>query len=310
MTHSLVSLTRWRWGTIIAVLSAVLLLEPVARSASPLQETDLLIPVKTGEPPEGLAILSHPVHDIKVRVRGLRKKLSVLAKSPPPVYNQPLAGLTAGVHSLSIEKDRFVLPDGVIVVAVRPNTLIIHLEKKIFKQVPVVVSISGQPLSGFMVGDAVPVPAVVALQGPQSLLGPMEKVATGPVNVVDASEPFKQEIALDLPEGIQPLESRGVVVARISIVQKIITLLFENIAIRARRAQFPWVITPASLNLQVMGPEPELRVLRDDMDSRVYVDLDGLKPGVYVRRAVIDLPVDVKLVSAEPGLFTVTLKEK
>ena len=104
MMHSLVFLTRLRWRIITAVLSAVLLLEPVAWSASPLQETDLLIPVKTGEPPAGLAILSHPVHDLKVRVRGPRKKLSALAKSPPQTYNQPLAGLNAGVTPCPLKK--------------------------------------------------------------------------------------------------------------------------------------------------------------------------------------------------------------
>lgn len=311
MTHSPSFPMRLRRGSILGVLSAAgLLFVLVAWAASPVQDMDVLIPVKTGKPPEGLAILSHPVHDLNVRLRGPRDKLKALSESSLQAYTQPLSNLNGGVHCLTVEKDRLVLPSGITVVEVKPHILVVKLEKKIYRQVPVVVSINGQPKSGFMVGDALPVPAVVALQGPVSLLGPMGKVVTKPVSVQGASGPFTQEIALALPEAIGPLGSQGIVIAHISVVQKIVTRVLENIAVRARRSHLPWVITPTSMNLQVKGPEEMLQFLRGGMESRVYVDLAGLKPGVYVRRAVIDLPVGVKLVSAEPGLFTVTLKER
>jgi hypothetical protein len=40
------------------------------------------------------------------------------------------------------------------------------------------------------------------------------------------------------------------------------------------------------------------------------VDLADLKPGVYVRRASISLPLRITLVKANPELFTVTVTKK
>lgn len=282
----------------------------VAWSAPPLQEMEMLIPVECGQPPDGLAIASAPLHDLNVRVRGPRDLLSALAASPPPVYRQLLDGLNAGLHPLTVEKNRIALPPGITVVEVKPHLLIVNLEKKIYKQVPVVVSLRGRPATGFTVGDAVPDPPAVTLQGPRSLLEPLTKVFTKPVELTDMSDAFEREVALDLPANVEPLESDGIIVARISVVSRIVTQVFENVPVGARGSRMPWTITPTGVSLQIKGPEDMLEALRRDMDSRVYLDLAELKPGVYVRRAVIDLPPGVQLISAEPGLFTVTLKEK
>jgi len=270
----------------------------------------VLVAVKCGRPSAGLAVATPAVRELQVRVRGPQVRLNALAASSLPAYVQPLEGLGAGVHSLTVEKKRIVLPAGITVVAVRPPTLVISLESRVYKKVPVVISLKGRPAAGFTVGDAVPDPPVVTLQGPRSVLVPLTRVFTRPVDVSDTASSFAREILLDLPKTVEPFESNGVVVARISVVGKIVTLVFERVAVGARGGRLPWRITPTAVDLQIRGPENVLEALRSDMGSRVYLDLAGLKPGVYVRRAVIDLPPGVQLVSAEPGLFTVTLRER
>jgi hypothetical protein len=42
---------------------------------------------------------------------------------------------------------------------------------------------------------------------------------------------------------------------------------------------------------------------------QVHVDLKGLKPGTYVRHAVIEPPLDTTLVEAKPEIFTVKVYE-
>lgn len=293
----------------LAAVFAILAAAAPAGPASSLPEMEVPVAVRCGRPPADLAVVPPTVRQLKVRVRGPQALLDALAASSPPAYSQPLDGLGAGVHSLTVEKQRFVLPAGITVVAVRPPVLVIRLENRVYKKVPVVIALKGRPAAGFTVADAVPDPPLVTLQGPRSLLVPLTRVFTRPLDVSGTDGSFAREISLDLPAAVEPFESSGAVVARVSVDRKIVTLVFQKVAVGARGGRLAWSITPAAVDLQVRGPENVLEALRRDMDSRVYLDLSGLKPGVYVRRAVIDLPPGVQLVSAQPGLFTVTLKK-
>ena len=311
MMHLPVFAGRFRRGCLaLAAALAILAAAPPAGAASSPAEMEVPVAVRCGRPPADLAVAPPTVRELKVRVRGPQARLDALAASSLPAYSQPLDGLGAGVHTLTVEKQRIVLPAGITVVAVRPPALVIRLENRVYKKVPVVVALKGRPATGFTVSDAVPDPPVVTLQGPRSLLVPLTRIFTRPLDVKDTAASFTREIPLDLPAAVEPFESSGVVLARVSVARKIVTLVFEKVAVGARGGRLAWSITPDAVDLQVRGPENVLEALRRDMGSRVYLDLSGLKPGVYVRRAVIDLPPGVQLVSARPGLFTVTLKKK
>ncbi|MCP4050292.1 MAG: YbbR-like domain-containing protein, partial [bacterium] len=41
---------------------------------------------------------------------------------------------------------------------------------------------------------------------------------------------------------------------------------------------------------------------------KVSIDVKGLKPGVYARSAVIDLPLELIMTKAEPEVFTVKIE--
>ena len=43
---------------------------------------------------------------------------------------------------------------------------------------------------------------------------------------------------------------------------------------------------------------------------QVYVDLKGLKPGVYKKRATITLPVKTTLIDAKPEIFKVKIMDQ
>ncbi len=304
------------WGRLrraVAVLvagAAVMMPAPVAWPADPPREVDLPLTVRWGRPPRGLALASAPEVHARVRVRGPRQQLSNLAASPPPVCEPSLDGLSAGVHTLNIKERCIRLPAGVTVVAIVPGRFVFRLEKEVYKRVPVVVSLEGRPAPGFTVDDARPEPTAVALQGARSLLDPLTRVFTRPVDVTGAAASFARETRLDLPAGIAPLVPEGRVVAHVTLARRVVTRVFERVTIGVRGTRMRWTVSPKTATLQIRGPENLLETLRGDLPSRVYLDLSGVKAGVYVRRAVIDLPPEVELLSAAPGLFTVTLRAR
>ena len=59
----------------------------------------------------------------------------------------------------------------------------------------------------------------------------------------------------------------------------------------------------------IRGPVNTIKRLAQGNGIRVYVDLKGLKPGMYIHPAVIDPPLNTTLLEAKPEVFTVQLFE-
>ena len=97
------------------------------------------------------------------------------------------------------------------------------------------------------------------------------------------------------------------VTGHIHIVETIASRKFTGIAVSGRNSPLQARINPSTMDIEVEGPTNILDGLEPDKGIDIHVDLAGLKPGVYVRRAVIGLPVKTTLISARPELFTVTL---
>ena len=99
------------------------------------------------------------------------------------------------------------------------------------------------------------------------------------------------------------------ILAHIDIAEKLITRSFRDLPLKGRNTGLPYSITPPAISLDVKGPANIVNVLETSEVFVVYVDLEGLKPGVFVRRATIVLPVTTALVGVETRTFTVTIKK-
>ncbi len=129
-----------------------------------------------------------------------------------------------------------------------------------------------------------------------------------PIDIAGAAESFKKEITLDLVESVTVLFPAHPIQAQIDIAEKLITRSFKDLPLKGRNTGFSYSITPPVISLDVKGPANIVNVLETSEAFMVYLDLEGLKPGVFVRRATIILPVTTALVGASPEIFTVTLK--
>ncbi|MBU4185867.1 MAG: hypothetical protein KKC23_06680 [Proteobacteria bacterium] len=183
----------------------------------------------------------------------------------------------------------------------------VKVEKETKKELPVIVSFSGKPAPGFFT-YAVTKPSSVMLKGPENILGPIEKIFTKPIDVNGLSESFKKEIALDLPECLDIISFSGIILAEVFIEEQIVAREFKNIPVKGKDSTYTFSITPPAIDIEVKGPVNVLEKLYQENGLEVCVDLKGLKPGVYVRRASIILPVKTILVGVKPEIFTVKIK--
>jgi YbbR domain-containing protein len=278
-------------------------------SCASLQETVILIPVDIGQLPAGLTITGPSLKGIEVHVRGPKSTVKSLSDIKIR-YVLDLSGVHVGVNSIPIKKDHIILPKGISIIRINPTFLAVAIENKIKKELPVKISFSGKPDTGFIVAGAVAKPLSVIMQGPENILGPMEKVLTKPIEIKGLSESFKKEVALDLVEDLEIISPSEIIFAEILIQEKIVNKKIFDIPVEGKNSPFSYSITPPVLNIEVKGPVNIIEKLHREKWITVYVDLKGLTPGIYVKRATITLPVKTTLISVTPEKFTVRISNE
>ena len=275
-------------------------------ACSSTQEAVMFIPVDFGQIPAGLTISGPSLKGIEVYVRGPKSTVRILSDLKMR-YVIDLSGVHTGINSIPIKKDRIILPEGLSIVRITPTFLTVAVDHKIKKKLPVKILFSGKPASGFIVSGAVVEPSSIILEGPENILGPMDKVVTKPVEIKGLSESFKKEVALDLAEGLEIISPSEVIFAEISIKEKIVVQKFSDIQVEGRNSSYSYIISPPAINIEVKGPLNIIEKLHTEKLINVYVDLKGLPPGTYVKRATITLPVKTALIGVTPEMFTIKI---
>jgi YbbR domain-containing protein len=139
------------------------------------------------------------------------------------------------------------------------------------------------------------------------MLTDMETVKTHPINLEAAAESFKKEVPLNLPEVIAVDPPLRIVVAEVTVKERIVTRVLEHIPVSVSGSSAAHQIRPETITLSVSGPETIVAAIESDPAFAVSVDLNGLTPGTHHLRATINLPIQTTLVQVSPEQFSVTI---
>jgi YbbR domain-containing protein len=272
-------------------------------------EAHLVIDLEIVNLPAGMTVTSLPVQGIEVSLSGDRDVVHSLTQRQLK-YPLDLTAAAAGILRYTVDPARIDLPKGVTVTGVSPQALSLKIEPEMRKRVPIELVLIGSPASGYeTVGSRVD-PEAVVLTGPRRLLAGMRFVATKPIDVTGMTETVRRSAALELDRLMTLADPDSGLTAEIEIRPLIIQKTLSGVAVSGRGSPFAIEITPDTVMLVVKGPATAVDQMPQDGQTAIYLDLEGLKPGVYVRRAVISLPADTNLVSAAPELFTVKIHDR
>jgi YbbR domain-containing protein len=289
-----------------ATLLVLLLCSFKPVQASTLKEIEILIPVDFYKLPQGLTLVGSEPKEIELRVKGPPAVLDDL-KHNSPRYKLDLSGVAVGSKSIAVSPDLIQMPAEARITQVNPAYLTVKVDRLLKKRVAVKVAVSGEPDGSYFISDMLVRPSTILICGPETAVGLMDEIFTKPIDVTARSESFKKEIAVDLVQGVEPCFSSNIVLAEIYFAAKIVTKRFKGILVQGQNATHEFDISPGTLTLEIKGPLNIIDNLQPRKDIRVFVELKNLKPGVYVRRATISLPVKITLVNVEPELFTVKI---
>jgi YbbR domain-containing protein len=269
-------------------------------------EVDWYVPVKIENLPAGLVAIKSHVKGIEIRARGPRAVIKTLSGQKVE-YRIDLGGATPGIHAVIIDPNLIRLSKGLTIRAVNPSRFSVKVENAINKELPIRVSFQGEPAPGFFIADTLARPDSFVLRGPESVLAPLTKIETKPIDVSGLNETFRKEITLDLAEGLEVISASNLAMVVVTIAEKVTTKKMEKVPLQGKNTRYRYRISPATLDIVVKGPAQVLEKLDAGRDISVTVDLKGLAPGTYIKRAAITLPVQATLVSVDPEKFEVIL---
>ena len=270
-------------------------------------ESHIKVPLKVENLPRGTLLTNPIVPGIEIQVRGpaaVRSRLADLKLQ----YRLNLSHLEPGSHTVPIQIGQLKLPQGLTIINFQPQAIPINLEREARKEVPITVFYKGAPAAGYFVVQTLANPGLVTLRGSKQDLDRIESVSTHPIDVGGMADSFKKEISLDLPKNIDVVTLKDPIVVYVEISEEIQTKHFSAVSVEIIGSQDRCEISPASISMDIKGPLKLLEGLTRHPDFKVYVDIGNLEPGVYVRRASIELPVGTALIKVKPEIFTITIE--
>ena len=122
-----------------------------------------------------------------------------------------LSGLEKGEHTLDVKAQLMVAPAQIV--KIDPVAVQVKLEPSETKDLPVSVTVTGEPALGYQEGDLTVEPQQVAISGPESLVDQVVEV-TGSMDINGATANIQRSIL------VQPVDSAGNLVVGVDINPK------------------------------------------------------------------------------------------
>jgi len=257
------------------------------------------------EKPSDMSLMSEVPDQLKVKIKGYGFVLEPFVKKEH-VYLIDFTNVETGTVYMPIDATRFQFPEDVEIIDITPNQLTFRIERIIERELPVRLSVSGTPAETCVLSEIYLKPGLVIFNGPEAILKDTQEFFTRELSIEGVHESFSKELPLVMDESFTPYVSSRIVRVDVTLNEKIQLQVFKNIHVRGKNTQFRYKIRPSTVDLTFEGKMKALKEL-SPKTINVYIDLTGLKRGVYARRVKIEVPGNVSLTGARPEIFTITL---
>ncbi len=281
-------------------------------------ESDLLLPVHFLSMPSNLVRIPPFTKNIEIHIKGpgriinqsIHDNLSYNVDLYTALASDPAGDssrIGPGLYSIPVIKSRIALIPGIKITSIKPSFIIIKLDKMTKKRFPVIIPYTGKPASGYIALPAEAHPCEIELTGAASIINAIKFVKTKPVDITGLKETFKKEVPVDINKNYEITSSPEIIIVSVPIKEKAIFMTFKDIPVQSKNNSMKIKITPPEMEIQVKGYANILTKQNIKKKFHIFIDLKGLGPGVYVRRAIINLPVGLILTDTRPEIFTVSI---
>ncbi len=162
-------------------------------------EVSYRVPLELQNLPRELMVANEIPSMVDVRISGPRTLLMKVSPNDISI-TVDLTGLRPGLTSFRRLEERLNLPSGLRVTRLSPSFIDVRLERIQQKTVPITISLTGEPMTGFQVGSVRAVPDQVVIEGSENELKNISNVTTDEIDLDGVNSSFSV---------IVPLRHRG-----------------------------------------------------------------------------------------------------
>jgi len=296
-----------RWHIKVMSLLLAMVLFWLYRTSS-MEERFFSIPLQI-EVNENYVIAQEHINNVRISLRGSEEIYSILEEDITAKLDFSRHQREGSYReAVQIFKRGTALAVENLEVRVEPGELVLQLEQKVEKSLPVEPSIKGFPSLGYELSQYFVSPSSVTVVGPRSQMNRLEVINTETINVSERYEDFTVSSRLVHPSPMVEFPGGEVVEFRGVIDEAILVRTLSGINIGL--VDLPSDLQPESDQLQgsitLQGSQLELEEL--NMDDIVFVlDCSEIEqPGVYDLPVSVDLPGNITVLNYLPR--TVTLE--
>lgn len=253
--------------------------------------------------PRGFVIVNQHPEIVTIQVSGPRTLLSLIDPNRIAL-RMDLAGVNVGQASFKVGPDAFAVPRQTSVESILPSQIVLDIDRIVTRSVPVHLVTTGKVAQGYRLAVSEITPATIALEGPSKELARVEQVDTQPVDVSGLAASATNVIGLSMPPGRIKADPDEVT-AKVSVAPVIADREFRDLPIAVRYSDWKFKVEPTHAIITVRGLQPELAKL--DLSNSVYVEADGLSPGLHTLGVQVALPGGIELVRQLPAKVRVRL---
>ncbi|MCX8058884.1 MAG: CdaR family protein [Spirochaetes bacterium] len=235
---------------------------------------------------------------VKIFYRGKKEDLIFLNNYNIKPYID-LSKAKYGENIIKVSFDYSFLPESLKVTKIDPEYIKVNIDIKIIRELKVVFNIKNEPAEGYTVSDVILNSKYVKVEGPKSILENLEFIQFNDIDItgLESSEMFKIEPILPDIKLINPEN----VYVYIEIKKQFEFYNFQNLAIQIlnKKREFEYILSPVSLNLQILVPSN----LKTNLEIPTFiVDVSNFnEEGEYIIIPFLKINENYEIFNIEPS---------
>lgn len=222
-----------------------------------------------------------------------------------------LSGFGPGEHEVPVRVRVDERP--VRIVQTEPDTVVVRLEPLVSRQLPVTLSVDGEPSLGYRMGEPELNPDTVTVSGPESLVTRVDRVRVT-IDLTGARDSRRVSVP------VETLDANGDVIEGVNVTPRVVAVNqpvnleggYKNVVIKVvttGQIASGYRLTNISVTPQIVtvfSADPSLvNELPGFVDTEA-VDLTNLNDDIEIRKE-LDLPAGITLVGSESVLVQVSV---
>jgi YbbR domain-containing protein len=269
--------------------------------------TQISVKLDWGQKPDDLTLMSEVIEQVLMQIKGYKYLVDPILTRKLE-YPIDFSNIQTGTVNVSIDPEIFKFSKEIEILNISPESLTFQIERIVEKEIPVRLSVSGTPATSCVLSEIYLKPGIIVFNGPENVIKDKKvtEFYTRELSLDGVHESFSKELPLIMDEDLFSYISKRVVRVDVTLNEKIETREYKNLRVTGKNTPYRYKIRPSTVDLTFEGRIKALQELNPETVN-VYIDLQGLKPGVYARRVKIEVPGNVSLTGVRPEIFTITL---